>query len=169
MVNITIYSLSTSSLTTVIRNIRHIYTLITYFQSTLLYYTRPEHPTGTRRHRLSFSATDTSSICFGKKSDGAIDRNSSEGRGGALPHLGEIRNCHINIGTGKEITIKQLSELVANAVNFKGEIVFDSNKPNGTPRKLVDVSKLHSLGWKHQIEINEGVNRLFQWYRSTLA
>ena len=130
---------------------------------------RPEHPTGTRRHRLSFSATDTSSICFGKKSDGAIDRNSSEGRGGALPHLGEIRNCHINIGTGKEITIKQLSELVANAVGFKGEIVFDSNKPDGTPRKLVDVSKLHSLGWKHQIEINEGVNRLFQWYRSTLA
>ena len=110
-----------------------------------------------------------SSICFGKKSDGAIDRNSSEGRGGALPHLGEIRNCHINIGTGKEITIKQLSELVANAVGFKGEIVFDSNKPDGTPRKLVDVSKLHSLGWKHQIEINEGVNRLFQWYRSTLA
>lgn len=155
MVNITIYSLSTSSLTTAIRNIRHIYTLITYFQSTLLYYTRPEHP--------------TSSICFGKKSDGAIDRNSSEGRGGALQHLGEIRNCHINIGTGKEITIKQLSELVANAVSFKGEIVFDSNKPDGTPRKLVDVSKLHSLGWKHQIEINEGVNRLFQWYRSTLA
>lgn len=155
MVNITIYSLSTSSLTTAIRNIRHIYTLITYFQSTLLYYTRPEHP--------------TYSICFGKKSDGAIDRNSSEGRGGALPHLGEIRNCHINIGTGKEITIKQLSELVANAVSFKGEIVFDSNKPDGTPRKLVDVSKLHSLGWKHQIEINEGVNRLFQWYRSTLA
>ena len=110
-----------------------------------------------------------SSICFGKTSDGAIDRNSSEGRGGALPHLGEIRNCHINIGTGKEITIKQLSELVANAVGFKGEIVFDSNKPDGTPRKLVDVSKLHSLGWKHQIEINEGVNRLFQWYRSTLA
>lgn len=110
-----------------------------------------------------------SSVCYGTKADGAIDRNSSEGRGGALPHLGEIRNCHINIGTGKEITIRQLSELVAKAVGFEGEIVFDSTKPDGTPRKLVDVSKLHSLGWTHQVDIEEGVNRLFRWYRSTLS
>ena len=110
-----------------------------------------------------------SSVCYGTKADGAIDRNSSEGRGGALPHLGEIRNCHINIGTGKEITIRQLSELVAKAVEFEGEIVFDSTKPDGTPRKLVDVSKLHSLGWTHQVDIEEGVNRLFRWYRSTLS
>lgn len=110
-----------------------------------------------------------SSVCYGTKADGAIDRNSSEGRGGALPHLGEIRNCHINIGTGQEITIRQLSELVAKAVGFEGEIVFDSTKPDGTPRKLVDVSKLHSLGWTHQVDIEEGVNRLFRWYRSTLS
>lgn len=110
-----------------------------------------------------------SSVCYGTKADGTIDRNSSEGRGGALPHLGEIRNCHINIGTGKEITIRQLSELVAKAVGFEGEIVFDSTKPDGTPRKLVDVSKLHSLGWTHQVDIEEGVNRLFRWYRSTLS
>ncbi|MGN0221208.1 MAG: GDP-L-fucose synthase family protein [Prevotella sp.] len=110
-----------------------------------------------------------SSVCFGTKADGNIDRNSSEGRGGALPQLGEIRNCHINIGTGKEITIRQLSELVAKAVGFEGEIIFDSNKPDGTPRKLVDVEKLHSLGWTHKIEIEEGVARLFHWYRSTLA
>ena len=110
-----------------------------------------------------------SSVCFGTKADGSIDRNSSEGRGGALPQLGEIRNCHINIGTGKEITIRQLSALVAKAVGFEGEIVFDSNKPDGTPRKLVDVSKLHSLGWTHKIEIEVGVERLFRWYCSTLA
>ena len=110
-----------------------------------------------------------SSVCFGTKANGSIDRNSSEGRGGALPQLGEIRNCHINIGTGKEITIRQLSALVAKAVGFEGEIVFDSNKPDGTPRKLVDVSKLHSLGWTHKIEIEVGVERLFRWYCSTLA
>ncbi|MCI2059966.1 MAG: GDP-L-fucose synthase [Bacteroidales bacterium] len=110
-----------------------------------------------------------SSVFYGAKTDGAVNRNNSEGRGGAIPSLGEIRNCHINVGTGKELTIRELSSLVADAVGFEGEIVFDESKPDGTPRKLIDVSKLHSLGWHHKVEIDEGVRRLFDWYRSTLA
>lgn len=109
-----------------------------------------------------------SSVHYGVKADGAVDRNNSQGRGGAIPSLGEIRNCHINIGTGKELTIHALSELVAKAVGFTGQITFDSSKPDGTPRKLIDVSKLHSLGWTHKVEIEDGVEKLYQWYRSTL-
>lgn len=109
-----------------------------------------------------------SSVMYGAKADGLVDRNHSAGRGGAIPALGEIRNCHINVGTGKELTIKELSQLVVKAVDFKGVIEFDSSKPDGTPRKLIDVSKLHSLGWKHKIEIEEGVQKLFEWYKSSL-
>ena len=109
-----------------------------------------------------------SSVHYGASVDGAVDRNHSKGRGGAIPQLGEIRNCHINVGTGKEITIRQLSELIVRTVGFEGEIVFDASKPDGTPRKLIDVSKLHSLGWTHKVEIEEGVRRLFQWYTSTI-
>ena len=81
----------------------------------------------------------------------------------------EIRNCHINIGTGKEISIKDLSELVSKTVGYQGKIRFDSTKPDGTMRKLIDVSKLNALGWKHQIEIEEGVKRLFEWYVAGLS
>lgn len=109
-----------------------------------------------------------SSVMYGAKADGLVDRNHSAGRGGAIPALGEIRNCHINVGTGKELTIKELSQLVVKAVDFKGVIEFDSSKPDGTPRKLIDVSKLHSLGWKHKVEINEGVQKLFEWYKKSL-
>ena len=105
-----------------------------------------------------------SSVFYGAKADGAVNRDNSEGRGGAIPSLGEIRNCHINVGTGKELTIRELSELVVKAVDFEGEVVFDSSKPDGTPRKLIDVEKLHSLGWTHKVEIEEGVQRLFEWY-----
>ena len=76
----------------------------------------------------------------------------------------DIRNCHINIGTGKELTIAQLSELIREAVGFRGEIRFDATKPDGTMRKLTDVTKLHRLGWHHQIEIEEGVKRIYEWY-----
>lgn len=76
----------------------------------------------------------------------------------------EIRNCHINIGTGKEISIKNLSELIKTTISYTGEIRFDASKPDGTMRKLTDVTKLNSLGWKHKIEVKEGVNRLFEWY-----
>jgi GDP-L-fucose synthase len=110
-----------------------------------------------------------SSVFYGTASNGTVDRNASEGRGGAIPSLGEIRNCHINVGTGKEISIRQLAELVARIVGFEGTIEFDASKPDGTPRKLTDVTKLHSLGWHHQVEIEEGVQRLYDWYRSTIS
>lgn len=110
-----------------------------------------------------------SSVFFGAKTNGAVDRNNSEGRGGAIPSLGEIRNCHINIGTGKEITIKDLAYLVVDTVGFKGELDFDANKPDGTPRKLIDVSKLHSLGWTHKVEIEDGVKKLYNWYKDSLS
>ncbi|MGM9712912.1 MAG: GDP-L-fucose synthase family protein [Prevotella sp.] len=109
-----------------------------------------------------------SSVHYGAATDGAVDRNHSAGRGGAIPSLGEIRNCHINVGTGKELTIRELSQLVVEAVGFEGEVCFDATKPDGTPRKLIDVSKLHSLGWTHRVEIGEGVRKLFEWYRSTI-
>ena len=109
-----------------------------------------------------------SSVFYGTSTKGVVDRNASEGRGGAIPSLGEIRNCHINVGTGKEISIRELAELVAHTVGFDGTIEFDASKPDGTPRKLTDVSKLHSLGWHHQVDIEEGVQRLFDWYRSTI-
>ena len=109
-----------------------------------------------------------SSVHYGASTDGAVDRNHSAGRGGAIPKLGEIRNCHINVGTGKELTIRELSELVVKAVGFEGVVEFDASKPDGTMRKLIDVSKLHSLGWTHQVEIDEGVKRLFEWYKQSL-
>ena len=109
-----------------------------------------------------------SSVHYGVKADGVVDRNHSTGRGGAIPSLGEIRNCHINVGTGKELTIRALSELVVKAVGFEGTVAFDASKPDGTMRKLIDVSKLHSLGWRHQVEIEDGVQRLFDWYKASL-
>ena len=109
-----------------------------------------------------------SSVFYGATTTGEVNRDNSEGRGGAIPSLGEIRNCHINVGTGKELTIRQLSELVVKAVGFEGTVKFDASKPDGTPRKLIDVSKLHSLGWTHRVEIEDGVGRLFQWYKDSL-
>jgi GDP-L-fucose synthase len=109
-----------------------------------------------------------SSVHYGASTDGAVDRNHSAGRGGAIPSLGEIRNCHINVGTGKELTIRELSQLVVKAVGFDGEVAFDASKPDGTMRKLIDVSKLHSLGWTHKVEIEDGVQKLFDWYKASL-
>ena len=109
-----------------------------------------------------------SSVHFGATTDGAVDRNHSAGRGGYIPSLGEIRNCHINVGTGKELTIRELSELVVKAVGFEGTVEFDASKPDGTMRKLIDVTKLHSLGWTHSVEIEQGVQKLFDWYKDSL-
>lgn len=77
----------------------------------------------------------------------------------------EVRNCHINVGTGKELSIKELAEKVVREVGFKGELRWDTSKPDGTPRKLTDVTKLHNLGWHHKVEIDEGVHRLYEWYK----
>ncbi|MFT3992854.1 MAG: GDP-L-fucose synthase [Dysgonomonas sp.] len=80
----------------------------------------------------------------------------------------EIRNTHINIGTGLEISIKDVAHLIKGVVGFSGEIIFDSQKPDGTIRKLTDVSKLHSLGWSHKVNIDEGLNRMYDWYRNNI-
>ena len=109
-----------------------------------------------------------SSVHYGVAADGVVDRDHSTGRGGYIPSLGEIRNCHINVGTGKELTIRELSELVVKAVGFEGTVEFDASKPDGTMRKLIDVSKLHRLGWTHKVEIEDGVAKLFQWYKQSL-
>lgn len=76
----------------------------------------------------------------------------------------EIRNTHINIGTGKEISIKDLAFLIKEKIGFKGNLLFNTSKPDGTMRKLTDVSKLHSLGWHHKIEIQEGIEKMYNWY-----
>lgn len=76
----------------------------------------------------------------------------------------EVRNTHINVGTGIELTIAELAEAIRREVGFKGEIRWDASKPDGTMRKLCDVSKLHSLGWRHKVELDEGIKRLYEWY-----
>lgn len=72
----------------------------------------------------------------------------------------------INIGTGKDLTIKELALLIKKVVGYEGELSFDSSKPDGTPRKLMDVSKLHALGWRHQIELEEGIELAYQDFLS---
>lgn len=76
----------------------------------------------------------------------------------------EIRNTHINIGTGKEVSIKELAETIKNIIGFKGDLVFNTDKPDGTMRKLTDVSKLNSLGWKHSVELEDGIKKIYDWY-----
>lgn len=76
----------------------------------------------------------------------------------------DVRNCHINIGTGKELSIKELAEEVACKVGFKGNIVFNTDKPDGTMRKLTDPSKLHGLGWEHKIDLSDGIKLMYDWY-----
>ena len=78
----------------------------------------------------------------------------------------EVRNCHINIGSGREVTIAQVADMVKTAVGYKGEILWDATKPDGTMRKLTDVSKLHSLGWRHKMELEDGIATLYEWYVS---
>lgn len=75
-----------------------------------------------------------------------------------------IRNCHINIGTGEEITIKNLAQMIAQIIGYKSRIKFNSQQPDGAMRKLTDTSKLVSMGWRHQVKLEEGINRMYQWY-----
>ena len=79
----------------------------------------------------------------------------------------EVRNCHINIGTGKEISIKALAQKIVETTGFDGTIVWNTDKPDGTPRKLTDPTKLHRLGWHHKVELDEGIQRLYKWYLCT--
>jgi len=71
---------------------------------------------------------------------------------------------HLNIGTGEDLTIAELAELIKNIVGFEGEIVYDTSKPDGTPRKLLDVSRIHNLGWKHRTSLEEGIRRTYEWF-----
>jgi len=69
-----------------------------------------------------------------------------------------------NVGTGIDLSIKELAHLIQSIVGYQGNIIWDSSKPDGTPRKLMDVSKMHALGWKHQIELKEGIEITYQWF-----
>ncbi len=75
---------------------------------------------------------------------------------------------HVNIGTGKELSIVQLAELIKETVGYEGEIIWNTQMPDGTPRKLTDVSKLHSLGWTHKIELEEGVRLAYEWFKENV-
>ena len=81
----------------------------------------------------------------------------------------EIRNTHINIGTGREISIAELASLIARVVGYTGSFVFNTSKPDGTLRKLTDVSKLHQLGYRHEVELEEGIQRVYAWYKENQA
>ncbi|WP_228853128.1 GDP-L-fucose synthase family protein [Aegicerativicinus sediminis] len=80
------------------------------------------------------------------------------------PENKEIRNTHINIGTGEDISIKDLAFLIKDIIGFEGELIFNESKPDGTMKKLTDVSKLHGMGWKHSVELEEGIKRIYKWY-----
>ncbi|MGE0088176.1 MAG: hypothetical protein AB7S50_01715 [Bacteroidales bacterium] len=79
-------------------------------------------------------------------------------------NLNEIKNTHINIGIGKDLTIKELAEIVKNVVGFEGEIEWDQTKPDGTPQKLLNVDKLRGLGWKELIKFNDGIKQVYKFY-----
>jgi GDP-L-fucose synthase len=74
----------------------------------------------------------------------------------------------VNIGTGKDLTIKELAEIIKTETEFTGEIEWDISKPDGTPRKLLNVSKLNSLGWKFKIDLKTGIKNTYNWYRNSL-
>ncbi len=76
----------------------------------------------------------------------------------------EYKLTHINIGTGEDLSIADLARLIMKVVNYDGELVFDTSKPDGTPRKLLDVSRLHQMGWKHHISLEEGIRKTYEWY-----
>lgn len=78
---------------------------------------------------------------------------------------GDIRNTHINIGTGEDISIKDLAELIKNTIGFEGELYFNAEKPDGTLKKLTDVSKLKELGWRYTISLKDGVEDIYEWYK----
>ncbi|MDX9932274.1 MAG: GDP-L-fucose synthase [Bacteroidales bacterium] len=84
----------------------------------------------------------------------------------ALVHLMQhySEEIHVNIGTGEDLSINDLALTIQDVVGYKGKIVYDTSKPDGTPRKLLDVSRLHASGWKHQTTLKEGIEKVYQWY-----
>ena len=79
-------------------------------------------------------------------------------------HSNEIRNTHLNIGTGIDISIQELAEIIKKIVGFEGKFYFNTSKPDGTMAKLTDPSKLNALGWKHTVELEEGIRKMYEWY-----
>ncbi len=75
---------------------------------------------------------------------------------------------HVNIGTGKEITIRELAETVCRTVGFEGKIIWNKDMPDGTPRKLTNVDKLHNMGWKHKVDLEEGVRLAYEWFKENI-
>ncbi len=76
----------------------------------------------------------------------------------------EVRNTHINIGTGIDISIKELAYTIKDTIGFNGDLYFNTDKPDGTIKKLTDVTKLNNLGWKHTVELSDGIEKLYNWY-----
>jgi GDP-L-fucose synthase len=75
----------------------------------------------------------------------------------------------VNIGTGSDITIRELAQLIVDIVGYKGELIFNTSMPDGTPRKLLDISKLHSLGWKYRTDLNDGIRQTYKWFLENRA
>ena len=115
--------------------------------------------TGTPRREFLYSDDLAQACCF--------LMNLDDARFGSL--LTEDSPPLINIGAGEEVTIRELAEIVARALDFHGALVFDASKPDGTPRKLLDVSLLHSLGWRHTTSLEEGIQRTWEAVRHRLA
>ena len=114
--------------------------------------------TGTPRRELLLSDDLADACCF--------LMNLNESQFDSL--LSEDEPPLVNIGTGKDVSIRELAETVASVLNFRGDLAFDPTKPDGTPRKLLDVTRLHSLGWRHKIDIEEGIRATWESVRSSL-
>lgn len=87
----------------------------------------------------------------------------------AQEFLSYPKPCFVNLGTGQDVTIRELAETVRKVVGFSGDLVFDTSKPDGTPRKLQDVSRMHGLGWRHKVGLEAGIRRTYQWYVENIA
>lgn len=79
----------------------------------------------------------------------------------------EVRNTHINIGTGTDVSIKELAVLIKEIIGYEGELYFNTDRPDGTPRKLTDCTKIHELGWSHKVSLAEGIRKTYEWYTSS--
>jgi GDP-L-fucose synthase len=115
--------------------------------------------TGTPRRELLYSDDLAQACCF--------LMNLDEMRFGSL--LSDDEPPLINIGTGEDVTIRELAETVARVMGFNGKLVFDTTKPDGTPRKLMDVGRLHRLGWRHTVQLEDGIRRAWDSVRDHLA
>jgi len=114
--------------------------------------------TGMPRRELLYSDDLAEGCCF--------LMNLNEDQFGSL--LADDAPPLVNIGTGEDVTIRELAEIVAKVLQFDGELVFDTTKPDGTPRKLMDVTRLHSLGWKHRTELEQGIRMTWEAVREQL-